>query len=73
MRDYIVEEILRNPALEQNRTRRGYVKPVIPAANRYPHSVLRADLENARQPWNRTLLGSPNYGSFSSGSYRPAA
>ena len=68
MRDLIIEEILKDripndvrniPAHFEERSllfgsgRRGYVKPVIPLANRYPHSIAREELERMRQPWNR--------------------
>jgi hypothetical protein len=71
MKDFVVEDILRTHVVAspaevaagqaEQRARRGYLKPVIPPANRYPHSILRADLEYARQPWNRTMLGSSGY------------
>jgi hypothetical protein len=32
-------------------------RPVIPPANRYPHSAARANLERSLQPWNRGMLG----------------
>ena len=37
------------------------VRPAIPPASRYPHSIARANLERTMQPWNRGMLG--NHGS----------
>ena len=70
MRDLIIEEIFKDripnyfenaPDRYQER-RRGYVKPTIPPANRYPHSLTRAELERCRQPWNKGILGIANTG-----------
>jgi hypothetical protein len=72
MRDQVIEEILKDRIPGGTRAfpeesplllepgRRGYIKPSIPPANRYPHSVAREELERTRQPWNRRVLGSFN-------------
>jgi hypothetical protein len=72
MRDLIAEEILRKeiqrdrmpsqsaghrlefPSSRQPRPRPQPAR--IPPANRYPHSVVRDELERQRSPWNRVML-----------------
>ena len=50
MRDAIIEEILRQQGEKKSMMARPRVQKVIPSANRYPHSAVRAKLERERQP-----------------------
>lgn len=49
-------------SLRANAARRGRSVSVIPSANRYPRSAVRAELEASLQPWNRARLGSSLWG-----------